>query len=167
VVLNSLRLLRLGRRGIQQVRPPRLARGARGFVLAVLLPVVVFTSVTVAAEAFSPSRGQSLLPTLPSISSVGLPGGVEAEMYLGTSQAGVNQFHVLFSGNGPGGSPSLGLPRAFATEQGARPLPLRLVKVAENHYLAYTVLGAGTWHFQVVVTVDGRPASVRFTRVLS
>ena len=75
VVLNSLRLVRLGRTGIGRIRPPAVMRGVRGFVLSVAVPVVIFAGATVAAQAVSPSRGQPLLPSLPSISDVTLPHG--------------------------------------------------------------------------------------------
>ena len=100
VVLNSLRLMRLGRTGIDRIRLPAVMRGWRGFVLSVALPVVIFAGATVAAQTVSPSRGQPLLPSLPSISEVSLPHGVAAEVYLQSSRAGVNQFHVIFTSSG-------------------------------------------------------------------
>lgn len=74
VVANSLRLARLGRSGLAEVHGPRILRGARGIGLSVVLPVVLFAALTVAAQAFSPARGQSLLPQLPTISTVSLAG---------------------------------------------------------------------------------------------
>ena len=76
VVLNSLRLTRLGRTGLDRIRPPAVMRGVRGFVFSVAVPVVLFAGATVVAQAVSPSRGQPLLPSLPSISDVALPHGV-------------------------------------------------------------------------------------------
>ncbi len=113
VVLNSLRLSRLGRTGVDRIRPPAVMRGVRGFVLSVAVPVVLFAGATVGAQAVSPSRGQPLLPSLPSISDVALPHGIGAEVYLQSSSAGVNQFHMIFTppststgalGDTPGGS---------------------------------------------------------------
>ena len=82
VVLNSLRLTRLGRSGLSDVHIPRFMQGRRGVVVSVLLPVVLFASLTVISEAVSPARGQSLLPELPSITTVALPHGGSVEMYL-------------------------------------------------------------------------------------
>jgi soluble P-type ATPase len=67
VVANSLRLARLGRSGPAGVRGPRILRGARGVSLSVLLPVLFFAALTVAGQAVSPARGQSLLPQLPQL----------------------------------------------------------------------------------------------------
>ena len=116
VVLNSLRLSRLGRTGVDRIRPPAVMRGVRGFVLSVAVPVVLFAGATVGAQAVSPSRGQPLLPSLPSISDVALPHGIGAEVYLQSSSAGVNQFHLIFT-------PSSTSTGALATPQWWRPAP--------------------------------------------
>ncbi len=102
VVLNSLRLMRLGRDGIDKIRTPSVLRGMRGFVFSVAVPMVVFAAVIVAAQVVSPSRGQPLIPSLPSITGVSLPHGLSAEAYLGSSRAGVDQFHLFFT---PGQAP--------------------------------------------------------------
>ena len=163
VVLNSLRLARLGRTGIDRIRPPAVMRGVRGFVLSVAVPVVLFAGATVVGQAVSPSRGQPLLPSLPSISTVSLPHGLSAEVYLQSSQAGVNQFHVIFT-------PSTGAsatPRVLATRRGAAPMVLRMVKLDPGHYSAYAVFSPGTWRFVTVEVIHGRPQSFSFERVLS
>ena len=78
VVLNSLRLMRLGRERDRQRSGRRRSCGApAGSLASVLVPVVLFAGGTVASQIYSPSRGQSLLPTLPGITTVSLPGGVE------------------------------------------------------------------------------------------
>ena len=115
VVLNSLRLVRLGRAGVDRIRPPKVLRGARGFALSVAVPVLLFAGATVGAQAVSPSRGQPLLPSLPSISDVALPHGVGAEVYLGSITRGVNQFHLfLTTSSGVPGS-TVRAPHVIAT----------------------------------------------------
>jgi len=166
VVLNSLRLARLGRNGIDRIRPPAVMRGVRGFVLSVAVPVVLFAGATVAAQAVSPSRGQPLLPSLPSISSVALSRGTAAEAYLQSSQAGVNQFHLIFSTSG-GSSGVSGTPRVVATRRGGTAMTLRMVKLSPQHYTAYAVFAAGTWRFTAVEVIDGRSQSFSIVRILS
>jgi heavy metal translocating P-type ATPase len=167
VVLNSLRLVRLGRSGIDRIRPPVVMRGIRGFVLAVAIPVVLFAGATVAAQAVSPSRGQSLLPSLPAISEVSLPHGVSAEVYLQSSRPGVNQFHLIFtSSHGAGGVIAIS-PLVLASRQGAHAEPLRLVRLSRGHYTSYSVFEAGRWHFTVVSTIAGRSRSFVVDRTLS
>ncbi len=166
VVLNSLRLARLGRTGIDRIRPPAVLRGLRGFVLSVAVPVVLFAGATVAAQAVSPSRGQPLLPSLPSISEVSLSHGLSAETYLQSSRAGVNQFHLIFTGAGATSS-TTGRSLHVVARRGTTTMPLRLVKVSAGHYIAYAVFDAGTWRFTGVVTVDGRAQSFSVERVLS
>ena len=167
VVLNSLRLVRLGRAGIDRIRPPAVLRGRRGFVLSVALPLVLFAGATVAAQAVSPSRGQPLLPSLPSISEYALPQGVTAEVYLQSSQAGVNQFHLIFTQSGRPSGAAIRDPGVVASRDGAGARPLRLVVFGPQHYVAYTVFNAGTWRFEVTVSIAGRPRSFSFERTLS
>ena len=97
VVLNSLRLTRVGRSGLARVQPPRVLRGRRGVVASVALPVVLFAGLTLVSQLVSPARGQSLLPDLPSISTRALPQGGSVETYVEPGRAGVNQFHRLIN----------------------------------------------------------------------
>jgi heavy metal translocating P-type ATPase len=166
VVLNSLRLARLGRNGIERIRPPALMRGLRGFVLSVAVPVVLFAGATVAAQAVSPARGQPLLPSLPGISEIALPHAVSAEVYLQSSNAGVNQFHLIFTSSG-GASGAQTTPRVVASRRGGATMPLRMVKLGPGHYSAYAVFPAGTWHFRVAEVIDRRVRSFSIERVLS
>jgi soluble P-type ATPase len=166
VVLNSLRLARLGRHGVDTIGPPRL-HGRRGFVVSVLIPVVVFATFTVAAEAVSPSRGQSLLPQLYDITTVNLPGGLAAEVYLASSHAGVNQFHLIFTGPGTGSGTGVPTPRVVATRAGGGSNPLRMIRLSPGHYTAYTVLGRGDWRFTVHGLVDGHARTFSVTRAFS
>jgi heavy metal translocating P-type ATPase len=166
VVLNSLRLARLGRTGIERIRPPAVMRGLRGFVLSVAVPVVLFAGATVAGQAVSPSRGQPLLPSLPSISEVSLTHGVGAEVYLQSSRAGVNQFHLIFTSSGTTAAPRRA-PHVVATRRGSAPMVLRIVKLSAGHYTAYGVFAAGTWRFRAAEVIDGRTQSFSIERVLS
>jgi heavy metal translocating P-type ATPase len=147
VVLNSLRLARLGRNGVDQVSVPKVTRGARGFLLGVIIPIILFAAVTVGAQVVSPARGQSLLPTLPDISVVTLADGASAQVYLVPGRPGVNQFHVVISGQS--GSPLSGRPVVRATRSGGRAISLRMARLSPGHYLSVTILGRGTWHFAV------------------
>ncbi len=166
VVLNSLRLTRLGRGGVNTIRRPRL-RGRKGFAISVLIPIVAFASFTVAAEAISPSRGQSLLPRLYSITTVNLPGGNAAEMYLPSSNAGVNQFHVVFTGPAAGAGRGVPPPQVMATRAGGGTMSLRMTRYGPSHYTAYAVFAPGTWRFRVHGLVGGRPTTFSVTRVLN
>jgi len=167
VVLNSLRLVRLGRTGMERIRPPAVMRGLRGFVLSVAVPVVIFAGATVAAQAVSPSRGQPLLPSLPSISDVSLAHGVAAEVYLQSSRAGVNQFHVIFTTSGAGSAVE-GPPHVTASPPGGSPMSLRMVRLSPGHYTAYAVFEPpGTWRFTTTEEIDGRSQSFSVERGLS
>ncbi len=57
VVLNSLRLSRLGRSGPSGVGTPRTLGTRWGVVVSVALPVVLFASLTVVSQVVSPARG--------------------------------------------------------------------------------------------------------------
>jgi magnesium-transporting ATPase (P-type) len=164
VVLNSLRLMRFGRSGLDRVRPPLVMRGARGFALAVALPVLLFAGATVAGQAISPARGQSLLPTLFDISDVSLPGGSVAEAYLDPGSAGVNAFHLIFEDNGQ--AATVGSARLTASHDGGAPAPMRLVELSTGHYASYGVLASGSWRFSVTADVDGRQVSFSVGRTL-
>ena len=154
VVLNSLRLLRLGRRGSDAIRSPRVLRGARGFAVSVAVPVLLFGSTVVVAQAVSPARGQPLIASLPTILTVNLPHGAAAEVYLETLQAGPNQLHVLFSG-APG---EVTNPRVVETGAGAG-TPLRLLRLDATHYVGFPTLASGPWLFAFTVDDHGRPSS--------
>jgi len=166
VVLNSLRLLRLGRRGIDRIRAPKVMRGPRGFLLSVAVPVALFAGTILAAQAVSPSRGQPLIPSVPSITEVSLPHGLTAEVYLESSQPGANQLHVLFSQ--PGHSrPPVVAPRVPATRVGGTSMTVPLYRLSPGHYIGFPVLGKGTWRFTVSAIDDGRSRSFSIERVLS
>ncbi len=164
VVLNSLRLLRVGRSGPAAVGRPRTMRGARGFVLAVLVPVVLFGGATAVAQAVSPSRGVSLLPSFYDITTVPLPHGLSAEVYLPTADAGVNTFHLIYQGPGAASVPE---PTVSATRAGGPAEVLRLERLSPGHYSAVVNLGPGRWTFTVRGPVDGAARRFAVVRQLS
>jgi heavy metal translocating P-type ATPase len=166
VVLNSLRLLRLGRTA-DDIRPPVVLRGVRGFVVSVAVPMVLFAAFTVAAQSVSPSRGQPLLPVLPSVATVSLPGGVAAEVYLDPSQAGPNQFHLVMSGPGTATSAPRDLPHIVAYGPAGKVEPVRGYWYSPGHYLGYGIFEAGAWRFHVVVPVGGRTVAFSVDRTVS
>jgi 3-deoxy-D-manno-octulosonate 8-phosphate phosphatase KdsC-like HAD superfamily phosphatase len=166
VVLNSLRLMRLGRTGLAQVEPPRLMRGARGFALWVALPVVLFAATTVIGQVVSPARGQSLLPGIPvPISTKALAGGGSAEVYLAPGHPGVNQFHVIFAGLSAGQEASSSV-RVTASLGSGPPQLLRQRRLSAGHFVAYPTLGAGTWRFSVTASIGGRTVPFGVTRLV-
>ncbi len=164
VVLNSLRLTRLGRSGLANVRVPTFMHGRRGVAVSVVLPIVLFAVLTVVSQVLSPARGQSLLPSLPTITTVGLPHGGSAELYLDPGNVGVNQFHVILSGPGTGARSAM--PLVTAGPEGATPRVLRQLRVSPGHYTDFVVLTPGRWTFEVHTTLDGRPVTVTYTRTL-
>jgi len=163
VVLNSLRLTRLGRSGLDQLAAPRVMRGAKGVVLSVALPVVLFAGATLGFQAVSPARGQSLLPSLPTISSIALPGGVRAEAYLDPGQPGVNQFHVIFQG----GAASTATVRVRASRDQGSSQVLRQLRLSPGHFIDYVELTKGTWRFDVVTTIGGKTSSFGMRRAIT
>jgi heavy metal translocating P-type ATPase len=166
VVLNSLRLMRLGRTGLAQVEPPRVMRGARGFALWVALPVVLFAATTVIGQVVSPARGQSLLPGIPvPISSIALAGGGSAEVYLAPGHPGVNQLHVIFDGLGAGQEASSAV-RVTASLGPGPPQLLRQRQLGAGHFVAYPTLGAGTWRFSMTASIGGRTVPFSVTRLV-
>jgi len=165
VVLNSLRLTRLGRSGLDRVAVPRFLRGRRGVVVSVLLPVVLFAGLTVVTELVSPARGQSLLPDLPSITTVALPHGGSMEVYLDPGRVGANQFHVIV--DGPAADVEAFRPTVTASTDGGPAQPLRRIEVSPGHYSEIAYLASGRTTFQVTATFGGSPVSVSVSRTLS
>jgi heavy metal translocating P-type ATPase len=148
VVLNSLRLTRLGRSGLDRIRPPRVLHGRRGVAVSVVLPVVLFAGLTVVSQLVSPARGQSLLPALPSLTTRSLPRGGSVEMYLDPGGEGVNQFHLVFVG--PASDLTTVEPRVTAAVGGGPAEALRQLKVGPGHFTDFVVLTPGLWRFRVV-----------------
>jgi Cu+-exporting ATPase len=162
VVLNSLRLTRLGRGGLESVRSPRVARGARSFALSVLVPVVLFGGATLIGEAISPARGQSLLPVLPGITTVSFPGGRDGEVYLAPNSPGVNSIHLLFEQDGAFAATSD--VQVTAALNGGPAVATIEHQISVGHYVGYGLnLRAGRWTFVDTALVAGK--MVRFSWV--
>ncbi len=157
VVLNSLRLARLGRSGLDQVRPPRVLRGRWGVVAAVALPIVLFAGLTAVSQIVSPARGQSLLPDLPSIATQALPQGGSVETYVDPGRPGVNQFHLIFSGSRS--NLATVRPSVTATPAGGAPRLLRQLTVGPGHFSEIVVLTPGPWTFAVTTPYGTRTVS--------
>ena len=100
--------------------------------VSVVLPVLLFAALTVVSQIVSPARGQSLLPALPSITTVSLARGDSAEMYLDPGGIGVNEFHIILSG--PGADAASAVPRVTAGVAGAAPHALRQLRVSPGHF---------------------------------
>lgn len=161
VVANSLRLTRVGRAGTDSVRPPQITRGRRGLVAAVALPIFLFAAITVGAQVVSPARGQSLLPTLPDITSVTLPTGATAQAYLSPGSAGPSQFHLILSSAPPKA------PVVIASGPNASSRRLRGFTVSRGHYADIVVTTPGTWHFSITAELDHRTVTFVVTRTVS
>ncbi|HEX6526161.1 MAG TPA: cation-translocating P-type ATPase [Streptosporangiaceae bacterium] len=177
VVANSLRLGRIGRvrdlggvrdlaevrdlarvRDLAGVRGPRILRGARGIGLSVALPVVLFAALTVAGQAVSPARGQSLLPRLPAVSTVSVGRGGRAEVYLSPGAPGLNELHVLIY-------PPNGTVHVTAALD-RPPRLLRELRIAPGHYVNYALLTSGRWIFHVSAQVGGKAESFDIERTI-
>jgi heavy metal translocating P-type ATPase len=165
VVANSLRLARFGRMELSEVRTPRLLRGAKGIALSVVLPVVLFASLTVVSELVSPARGQALLPELPTISTISLPGEGNAQLYLNPGTSGVNEIHVYFYPPHP--ATTINSVEVAAARDGGTPELLRHLRLAANHYVNYSLLSSGVWTFHVSARVGGHAESFDVRRSIS
>ncbi len=164
VVLNSLRLSRLGRSGLAEVGRAHSLRARRGLALSVALPVILFAGITVISEIVSPARGQSLLPSLPSITTIAVPHGGSAEVYLDPGGIGVNRLHLIFSGT-PGDLAAV-RPRVTASVGGGPAQLLRQLEVSTGHFTDFVVLTPGHWAFHVTGRFAGSPMSFTVDRTL-
>ncbi len=125
--------------------------------MSVALPVVLFAGLTVVSELVSPAKGQSLLPTLPSITTTTLPAGGSVETYFDPGTPGVNQFHIIFSG--PVGAVASTHPHVTASEDGGPGLYLRQLRVSTGHFSDIVVLSPGHWVFDVTSPFGHRTLS--------
>jgi heavy metal translocating P-type ATPase len=165
VVANSLRLARLGRSGLARVRAPRILRGGWGIGLSVALPVVLFASITLAGQAISPARGQSLLPRLPVISTMSLGQDGSAQVYLDPGAPGLNELHVLVYPR-HAGTPVADV--AVTAAAAGRPAePLRQLRITAGHYVNYVLLAPGRWVFRVSARIAGTTRSFDIERTIS
>ncbi len=165
VVLNSLRLRTLGRGGLSAVGSPRFMRGPKGVAVSVALPIVLFAGLTVVSQVLSPARGQPLLPTLPSITTVALPHGGSVESYLEPGGVGVNRFHLIFSGT-PTQLARVD-PLTTAQAPGSPARVLRQLVVGPGHFTDIVVLSPGHWLFHVTARFGGTPVSFVVARAVS
>jgi hypothetical protein len=111
----------------------------------------------VVSQIVSPARGQSLLPELPSITTHALPRGGSVESYLLPGRVGVNQFHLIFSGN-PSDLATVD-PVVTAAPTGGAPHLLRQLTVAPGHFSEVVVLAPGTWRFTVTTPFGAHDVS--------
>jgi heavy metal translocating P-type ATPase len=163
VVLNSLRLARLGRNGAR-AEAPRFVRGRRAVTVSVLLPVVLFAALTGVSQALSPARGQPLLPLLPSVTTVSIAAGGSVETYLSPGTIGVNQFHMIFAG--PADDLRSVKPLVIAGPNDGSMQTLPQLQISPGHYSAIVVLTAGTWRFHVSAVFAHQPVSFTVTRAV-
>ena len=141
------------------MRSPRRLRGWRGIAASVALPVVLFAGLVGVSQVVSPARGDSLLPTLPSLTVLDLPHGGSVETYFAPGGPGVNQWHLIFSGS-PSQLATVS-PTVTASVDGGTPQRLRQLRVAAGHFSEIVVLTPGDWRFRVT-TPFGSP-TVSFT----
>ncbi|MBV8461836.1 MAG: cation-translocating P-type ATPase [Acidimicrobiales bacterium] len=162
VVLNSLRLTRLGR-GTTATGAARTVAGSgrRGLAVSIALPIVLFGGLVVVTQVVSPARGQFLLPSLPSITTTALPGtgGGSVESYVDPGRTGVNQFHLIFAG--PRGAVTSSHPLVTARQGNGTPEILRQITISPGHFSEVAVLSPGTWYFHVTSPFGHR--TVAFT----
>ena len=165
VVGNSLRLARLGRSGLAEIQAPHILRGVKGVVLSISLPVLLFATATVVSQTVSPARGQSLLPELPTITTVNLPHEGNAEVYLNPSTPGINEFHVYFYPTHT--KTSITSVHVVTKRKGGAFQPLRELRASPVHYINYVVLTRGSWEFHVTAHVGGREETFNVWRIIS
>jgi soluble P-type ATPase len=165
VVLNSLRLRKLGRNGLSAVGSPRFLGGRQGVMLSVAVPIVLFAGLVVVSQVLSPARGQSLLPTVPSVTTVGLPQGGSVESYLEPGGTGVNRFHLIFDGT----QAQLATvdPLVTAAVNGGPALVLRQLEVGPGHFTEFVVLSPGRWLFRVTTRFGRSPVSFALSRTIT
>jgi hypothetical protein len=125
--------------------------------------VVLFAALTVAGQAVSPARGQSLLPGLPAVSTVRLALGGSAEVYLNPGAPGLNELHVFIYPP----HTTIGAVEVTAALGDRPPQLLRHLRIASNHYVSYALLTSGKWIFHVSARVGGRIESFDVKRIIS
>ena len=165
VVLNSLRLTRLGRSRAGRGRSrPGSSGGAGALWPRWRCPIVLFAGLTVVSQVVSPARGQSLLPepARPSPPTP-CPGAGRPRPTSSPGRVGVNQFHLIFSGN-PSDLATVD-PVVTATTAGGTPHLLRQLTVSAGHFSEVVVLTPGTWRFTVDTPFGAH--AVSFTATVS
>ena len=96
-----------------------------------------------------------LLPSLPSITTIAVPHGGSAEVYLDPGGIGVNRLHLIFSGS-PADLAAV-KPRVTASVDGGPPQFLRQLQVSTGHFTDFLVLTPGRWVFHVTGRFGGSP----------
>ncbi len=110
----------------------------------------------------SPARGQSLLPDLPSITTISLPGGGSVETYFEPGGVGVNQFHLIFSGT-PAQVASTH-PLVTAGPVGGAAQTLRQLSVSPGHFTDFVVLAPGDLALRRATATSDRSGAFTVTR---
>ena len=157
VVLNSLRIGRFPSDGRVVHRQPRST-----LLASVMIPVLAFAVLTVAGQVVSPARGESLIPTLPSLTIVNLPGGGSVETYFEPGGTGPQQWHIVFYGSHA--ELDSVQPTVLANRNGSAPHRLARARFGPGHYTAFVTLTPGTWQFQVTSPFGSRLASFTITK---
>ena len=164
VVLNSLRLTRLGRSGLTGVHASLHGGPAgRGRVgppsrssCSPVSPWSARSSRRPGASPSSPSCLPSATRTAPWWSVGDLPG---------PRAPGLNQFHLIFSGSEA--DLATVKPLVVASIAGGAPQNLRQLRVGAGHFTDFVLLQPGRSTFHVTATFGGTPVSFDFSRTLS
>ena len=149
VVLNSLRLTRLGRRDSLGAPAVGSLRGRRGVAVSVLLPIAPLRRPDRGQPGAVPGPGPVAAPRRsPTITTVDLPHGGSVETYLDPGRVGVNQFHLIFERNQ---TPRLATtaPLVTAGVDGGPASVLRQLKVSTGHFSGHRGPHPGPWRFHV------------------
>ena len=161
---DSSALGRIGGRALGWFIASSLVSIGMGLVLVNLFQPGHGLQFTAVSQVVSPARGQSLLPDLPSITTVALPDGGSVEVYLDPGSAGVNQLHLIFAG-----SPSqlaTVLPRVTGSVDGGTPEALRQLRVSTGHFSDIVDLTPGRWRFDVSTGFGDRTVSFDYQRTV-
>ena len=125
---------------------------------------MLFAGLTVIGQTLSPARGESLLPTLPSLTIINFPHGGSVETYFEPGGRGLNQWHLIFYGSKA--ELKSASPIVTASYNGSPPQPLRRLKIAAGHYTDFVVLQPGRWTFHVVSPFATRTVSFNIEKTV-
>ncbi len=101
-------------------------------------------------------------PTLPTISTVALPHGDQAQFYLDPGRSGVNQAHLFLTGPD---ADSI-MPTLEGSHAGAPYQSFRQYRDSPGHFIAVVVLSSGAWRFRITSTVRGSASHFTVDRVI-
>ncbi len=165
VVLNSLRLTRLGRSGPAEVDRAPGPPGASGrYGLRWRCPIVLFAGLTVVSQVVSPARGQSLLPE-PARHRHPRPAPRAGRPRPTSTRAGSGSTSSTSSSSGNPSDLATVDPVVTATTAGGTPHLLRQLTVSAGHFSEVVVLTPGTWRFTVDTPFGAH--AVSFTATVS